>query len=120
MAARLADVLEQDVRDFLLASDQSLGDIEVQLEQQSRELLRVATEKAAQKKADVTPPVCPVCKQGLSRLTDDHRRSFECRFGTITIGRSRATANGAESGVFRPTPCWVWRRRRVIRRGCRK
>src|SRR6202453_3775979 len=88
-AARLADALEQDVRDFLLASDQNLGDIEVQLEQQSRELLRLAAEKAAQKKADVTPPVCPVCQQALRRLTGDHRRGFECRFGTITIGRSR-------------------------------
>src|ERR1700677_1402898 len=84
-AARLADALEQDVRDFLLASDQNLGDIEVQLEQQSRELLRLA----AQKKAAVTPPVCPVCQQALRRLTGDHRRGFECRFGTITIGRSR-------------------------------
>jgi hypothetical protein len=88
-AARLADVLEQDVRDFLVVRDQTLGDIEVQIEQQSRELLRVAAEKAAQKKADVTPPVCPVCHQALSRLTGDHRRSFECRFGTISIGRSR-------------------------------
>jgi hypothetical protein len=88
-AARLAEALEQDVRDFLVASDQNLGDIEVQLEQQSRELLRVAAEKAAQKKADLTPPVCPVCHQPLSRLTGDQRRSFECKFGTITIGRNR-------------------------------
>src|ERR1700677_4583815 len=88
-AARLADALEQDVRDFLLASDQNLGDIEVQLEQQSRELLRLAAEKPAQKKADVTPPVCPVCQQALRRLTGDHRRGFECKFGTITLGRSR-------------------------------
>jgi len=88
-AARLADVLEQDVRDFLIVRNQTLGDIEVQIEQQSRELLRVAAEKAAQKKADVTPPVCPVCHQALNRLTGDHRRSFECRFGTISIGRSR-------------------------------
>jgi hypothetical protein len=88
-AARLAETLEQDVCDFLVASDQNLGDIEVQIEQQSRELLRVAAEKAAQKKADLAPPVCPVCQQPLSRLTGDHRRSFECRFGTITIGRSR-------------------------------
>jgi hypothetical protein len=88
-AARLADALEQDVRDFLVVRNQTLGDIEVQIEQQSRELLRVAAEKAAQKKADVTPPECPVCHQRLSRVTDDHRRSFECRFGTISIGRSR-------------------------------
>src|SRR5712692_1821505 len=88
-AARLADSLEEDVRDFLAASDQNLGDLEVQIEQQSRELLPLAAEKAAQKKADLTPPVCWVCQQPLSRLTADHRRSFECRFGTITIGRSR-------------------------------
>jgi len=89
MAARLADALEQDVRDFLVASDQNLGDIEVQIEQQSRELLRVAAEKAAQKKAHLTPPVCPVCRQRLRRVTEDHRRSFDCKFGTITIARSR-------------------------------
>jgi hypothetical protein len=88
-AARLADALEQDVRDFLVASDQNLGDIEVQIEQQSRELLRTAAEKAAQKKADLTPPVCPVCRQPLSRITGHHQRSFECKFGTITIERSR-------------------------------
>lgn len=88
-AARLADALEQDVRDFLVVRNQTLGDIEVQIEQQSRELLRVAAEKAAQKKAEVTPPVCPACQQRLSRVTSEHRRSFECRFGTITIRRSR-------------------------------
>lgn len=88
-AARLADTLEQDVRGFLVASDQNLGDIELQIEQQSRELLRVAAQKAAQQKADVTPPLCPVCQKPLSRLTRDHQRSFECRFGTITIGRLR-------------------------------
>src|SRR5882672_11290256 len=89
VAACLADALEQDVRDFLVASDQNLGDIEVQIEQQSRELLRLAAEKAAQKKAEVTPPVCPVCRQQLRRVTGEHRRSFECKFGTITIGRAR-------------------------------
>jgi hypothetical protein len=88
-AARLADELEKDVRAFVKASDENLGDIELQIEQQSRELLRAAAEKAAQKKADVTPPVCPVCQKPLSRLSHGHERSFECKFGTITIGRSR-------------------------------
>ncbi|MCI0746839.1 MAG: hypothetical protein L0Y58_15665 [Verrucomicrobia subdivision 3 bacterium] len=46
-------------------------------------------ERAAQKKADATPPVCPVCQQPLSRLTQDHPRSFKCRFGAITLRRSR-------------------------------
>jgi hypothetical protein len=88
-AARLADVLEDDVRAFVRASDENLGDIELQIEQQSRELLRTATEKAAQKKADVTPPVCPVCQKPLSQVSHGHQRSFECKFGTIAVGRSR-------------------------------
>ena len=88
-AARLADTLEDDVGAFLRASDENLGDIELQIEQQSRELLRAATEQAAQKKADVTPPVCPVCQKPLSQVSQGHQRSFECKFGSITIGRSR-------------------------------
>jgi hypothetical protein len=88
-AARLADALGQEIRSFVVASDQNLGDIEIQIEQQSRELKRAAAEEAAQKKADLTPPVCPVCHQPLSRVSANHRRSFECEFGTITIGRRR-------------------------------
>jgi len=88
-AARLADRLEQGVRDFLASDEQNLGDIEIQMERQSRELLRSAAETAAQKKADLTPPVCPVCQKPLSQVAGDHRRSFQCKFGTITIARSR-------------------------------
>lgn len=89
MAARLADRLEEEVRAFVGAVDENLGDLELQIEQQSRELLRAATEKAAQKKADVTPPVCPACQKPLSQVSHGHQRSFECKFGTITVGRSR-------------------------------
>src|SRR5262245_3687225 len=99
-AARLADALEQEVKAFLMASDQTLGDIELQIEQESRELLRAAAEKAAQKKADLTPPVCPVCQKPLSRVTHDHRRRFECKFGTITIGRSRGYCNRCHKWRF--------------------
>jgi len=88
-AARLAAGLDQAVQAFLMANDQNLGDIELQIEQQSRELLRTAAEKAAQKKADGTPPRCPVCHKPLSQVSPEHRRSFECKFRTITIGRSR-------------------------------
>lgn len=88
-AARLAEALEKGVRDFLVASDQNLGDIEVQIERQSREVQRQATEKAAQSKAEATPPMCPVCQQKLSRVTGDHGRSFESRFGTIRVVRER-------------------------------
>jgi hypothetical protein len=88
-AARLADTLEDEVRAFVGASDENLGNLELKIEQQSRELLRAATEKAAQKKADVTPPVCPVCRKPLSQVSHGHERSFECKFGTISVGRSR-------------------------------
>ena len=37
-AARLAESLEREVRNFIVAADQNLGDIEVQIERQSREL----------------------------------------------------------------------------------
>jgi hypothetical protein len=88
-AARLAESLEQEIRQFIASEEQNLGDIEMELERQSRELLRQAAEKAAQKKADLTPPLCPVCKGALRQISRDHQRSFECRFGTITLGRLR-------------------------------
>lgn len=88
-AARLAVGLERSIRDFVAAGNENLGDIELAVEQQSRELLRQAAENAAQQKADGTPPICPVCGHALSRLSADHGRSFECRFGSITVRRSR-------------------------------
>jgi hypothetical protein len=88
-AAQLSDALEQSVRDFLVASEQNLGDIELEVERQSQDLLRVATEKAAQKKADLAPPRCPVCQQPLSRIGHGHERTFQTRFGPVTIRRDR-------------------------------
>jgi len=88
-AMRLVAGLEQEVRDFLLATDENLGDIEVQIERQSRELQRQAAQTAAQSKADSTPPKCPVCKQLLRRVSQGHERTFESRFGPIRISRSR-------------------------------
>jgi hypothetical protein len=88
-AARLADALDEGIHVFLSAAEQNLGDLEMQIERESRELLRLAAEKGAQKKADSTPPVCPVCGKALSRVTGDHARSFECKFGSLTLKRSR-------------------------------
>jgi hypothetical protein len=88
-AARLAVCLEECVRQFVAAADQNLGSIELEVEKQSRELLRQATEKAAQQKADAAPPICPVCQQPLTRLSADHGRTFESKFGPITVRRVR-------------------------------
>src|SRR6266542_46711 len=71
-AARLAVCLEGKIKEFVAAGDQNLGSIELAIEKESRELLRQATEKAAQEKADVVPPVCPLCHQPLSRLSAAH------------------------------------------------
>lgn len=88
-AVRLAEGLEQSVREFIAASDQNLGDMELEIERQSREMQRAATERAAQQKADLTPPVCPVCHKPLSQVSPGHERTFESRFGAIRLKRAR-------------------------------
>ena len=88
-AARLAVGLERSINQFVAATDQNLGSIELAVEKESRELLRQATEKAAQQKAEATPPICPVCQHRLSRLSTDHARTFESKFGPITVRRAR-------------------------------
>ena len=88
-AARLAVGLQQSIAGFLRASDQNLGHLETQVAQQAQELLRQATETAAQQKADATPPRCPDCGQPLRRCRSGHARTFQSRFGSITVRRTR-------------------------------
>jgi hypothetical protein len=88
-AVRLAETLDEGIRVFLAGAEGTLGDIEMQIERESRELLRLAAEKGAQKKADSTPPLCPTCGKPLSRVSENHPRSFECKFGGINIKRRR-------------------------------
>jgi hypothetical protein len=59
-AVRLAERLEQSVKKLIVGADQNLGDLEMEVERQIREFQRAATGKAAQGKADWTPPVSPV------------------------------------------------------------
>ena len=88
-AARAACALEDSVERFVHASDQNLGHLEVQAARDVQELLRHTTERAAQAKADATPPVCPVCGQPLTRVSPGHARTFDTRFGSITVRRTR-------------------------------
>ena len=53
-------------------SEQTMGHLEEEILQKTRELERVVLEEASQKKADLTPPVCPVCKSKLGRVTEGH------------------------------------------------
>ena len=89
LAARAACALEHSIQRLVVGSDQNLGHLEVQAAQAVKELLRQTIERGAQAKADATPPVCPVCGQTLSRLSADHPRTFESRFGSITVKRTR-------------------------------
>src|SRR5438552_4932884 len=66
-----------------------MGHLEEEILQKTRELERAVLQEASQKKADLTPPVCPVCKNKLSRLTQGHERSYQTRFGEVTILRDR-------------------------------
>ena len=83
--ARLTAGLNQSVQ----ASEQTLGHLEEQILRQTRGLERQLLEEAAQKKADQTPPVCPVCGHPLSRRTHAHPRTFHTRFGPVTVKRLR-------------------------------
>ncbi len=83
--ARLTAGLDQSIQ----ASNETLGDMEEQILRQTQGLERKLLEEAAQKKADQTPPVCPVCGHALSRRTQDHARTFHTRFGPVTVKRLR-------------------------------
>ena len=80
------------------ASDQTMGHLEEEILHQTRDLERTVLEAAAQKKAEQAPPVCPVCGHKLSRVTQGHERSYQTRFGVITIRRLR--------GWCRRCKCW--------------
>ena len=89
LAARAAVALEATLTGFLAATDQNLGHFETQAAHEVQELLRTATQRAAQAKADAAPPRCPVCGQALSRCSAGHARTFQTRFGDITLHRTR-------------------------------
>jgi hypothetical protein len=89
LAARAGCALEQSIRRCTLASDQNLGHLELQAARDVQDLLRAAMERGAQAKADATPPLCPVCQQKLTRLSAGQPRTFESRYGSITVQRTR-------------------------------
>ena len=84
-AARLTAGLSRSVQ----ASDQTMGDLEEQIMRQTQGLERKLLEEASQKKADESPPVCPVCGHKLTRQTREHKRTYQTRFGPVMIQRLR-------------------------------
>jgi hypothetical protein len=83
--ARLTAGLDQSIQ----ASNETLGDMEEKILRQTQGLERKLLEEAAQKKADQTPAVCPVCGHKLTRCTREHERTFHTRFGPVTVKRLR-------------------------------
>ena len=57
-------------------------------------------EEASQKKADQSPPVCPICGKPLSRLSHGHERTYQTRFGSVTIRRSRGWCQRCKAWRF--------------------
>jgi len=80
------------------ATDQTMGHLEEEILQQTQDVERAVLEEAAQKKADEAPPICPVCGHKLSRVTRGHQRSYQTRFGLVTLRRLR--------GWCRRCKCW--------------
>src|SRR5437773_6551655 len=82
------------------ASDQTMGHLEEEILQTTRDLERTVLEAAAQKKADQAPPVCPVCGGKLSRVTHGHARTYQTRFGEVTIRRARGWCRRCKQWCF--------------------
>jgi hypothetical protein len=88
-ASSVARALEERLARFVGTGDQNLGHLEVQIAQETRELMRQAAQSGAQRKAQATPPLCPVCQKKLSRLSHDQPRTFDTQFGPVTVRRTR-------------------------------
>jgi hypothetical protein len=84
----------------LQASDQKLGPLEEEILPATGDLEGKLLEEAAQKKADQSPPVCPVCGHKLSRRTRDHPRPFQSRFGPVTVKRLRGWCRRCQAWCF--------------------
>lgn len=94
--ARLTAGLNRSVQ----AHDQTLGHLEEEILQQTRGLERQLLQEAAQKKADQSPPVCPICGHKLTRRTQDHERTYQTRFGPVTIRRMRGWCRKCRAWYF--------------------
>lgn len=81
-------------------TNQTMGDLEREILQQTQGLERKLLEEASQKKADESPPVCPVCGNKLSRLGHGYERTYQTRFGPVTIRRSRGWCKRCKAWRF--------------------
>ena len=81
--------MQSELEASVCAGDEDLGHLEERLMKRTHELQRIVLEEAAQKKAEGTAIQCPACGGKLTRCSGGHARSFQSRFGEITIVRVR-------------------------------
>lgn len=81
-------------------SQENMGHLEEALMAEGRELQRQLLERAVQSKADNTPLRCPICGGPLTRVTDDHERTIESRFGAVRLRRSRGWCRKCDAYCF--------------------
>lgn len=94
--ARLSAGLNRSIT----TKSQTMGDLEREILQQTQGLERKLLEEASQKKADQSPPLCPVCGNQLSRMSHGHERTFQTSFGPVTIRRSRGWCKRCKAWRF--------------------
>jgi len=81
-------------------SQENMGHLEEALMVEGRELQRQLLERAIQTKADNTPLRCPICGGALTRVTHDHERTVESRFGPVGLRRSRGWCRKCDAYYF--------------------
>ncbi len=94
--ARLSAGLNRTIH----STNQTMGDLERQILQQTQGLEQRLLEEASQKKADQSPPVCPVCGHKLGRFSHGHERTYQTCFGPVTIRRSRGWCRRCKAWRF--------------------
>jgi hypothetical protein len=86
---RTLQAIDTKMERFASGPEGNLGALEQALAGEMSELLRNACERAAQVKADATPPKCPHCGAPLSDKKHGQQREYLSRFGSIRIKRTR-------------------------------
>jgi len=81
-------------------TNQTMGDLERQIVQQTQGLEQKLLEEASQRKADQSPPVCPVCGHQLRQVSHGYERTYQSRFGPVTIRRSRGWCKRCKAWRF--------------------
>jgi hypothetical protein len=78
----------QTTQNFQNTTDENLGHLEQNLKKAGGEFLRALMEKAAQEKADQTPPKCPECGRKLTRRRKTER-AIQTGLGEIKVTRTQ-------------------------------